>query len=234
MKLRKLATMIFAVTCVILALFFPEWRVELATYGSAPIAAFSGTPTTGEAPFTVTFTDASTGTIDSWAWTFGDGSSSSLQNPTHTYNAAGTYDVTLTVTNSSGSDTETKLNYITETSDLNAFVTRFYQQCLDREPDTAGLNSWVDSLLDGSLSGSDLANGFIFSPEFVTRNTSNGRFVIILYRAFFGREPDTGGYTVWVDALDNGDSRQSVLDGFLYSQEFADLCTSYGIAPYSA
>jgi len=87
-------------------------------------------------------------------------------------------------------------------------------------------------LSDRSLSGADLANGFIFSPEFVARDTSNGDFVIILYRAFFDREPDTGGYTNWVEKLNDGESRQSVLDGFLYSQEFSNLCNSFGINPY--
>lgn len=49
-------------------------------------------------PGTVTFTDRSIG-ADTWAWQFGDGAVSSLQNPTHTYAASGTYTVTLTVTN---------------------------------------------------------------------------------------------------------------------------------------
>lgn len=50
---------------------------------------------------TMQFTDVSTsslGSVQSWAWTFGDGGTSNLQNPTHTYAAAGTYNVTLTVT----------------------------------------------------------------------------------------------------------------------------------------
>jgi PKD repeat protein len=79
-----------------------------------PVANFSGTPTSGTAPFTVTFTDSSSGTITSWAWTFGDGGSSSAQNPTHDYTTAPfTYDVSLTVTGPGGSDTMTKLGYIT-------------------------------------------------------------------------------------------------------------------------
>ena len=35
-------------------------------------------------------------------------------------------------------------------ADVEAFVTRFYQECLDRDPDSAGLNNWVNSLLNGS------------------------------------------------------------------------------------
>jgi len=77
-----------------------------------PVANFSGSPTSGNAPLTVNFTDLSTGAT-AWSWNFGDGGSSTAQNPSHTYNSAGTYTVTLTATNSCGSDGETKTNYIT-------------------------------------------------------------------------------------------------------------------------
>ena len=119
-------------------------------------------------------------------------------------------------------------------SDVEDFVTRFYHQCLSREPDQAGLNGWVNALIDGTLFGADVANGFIFSQEFINRNTSNEEYVTILYRAFFDREPDTGGYNGWLNQLSSGINRQSVLNGFIYSQEFENLCNSYGIAPYSA
>ncbi|MEZ5359993.1 MAG: PKD domain-containing protein [Candidatus Zixiibacteriota bacterium] len=78
-----------------------------------PVAAFTGTPTSGTAPLTVSFTDQSTGSITSWSWTFGDGGTSTSQSPSHQYTSAGTYSVTLTVTGPGGSDGETKTNYIT-------------------------------------------------------------------------------------------------------------------------
>jgi serine protease len=81
-----------------------------------PVAAFSGTPTSGFAPLTVNFTDASTNNPTSWSWTFGDGGTSTAQNPSHVYTAAGTYTVTLTATNAYGSDSETKTGYITVTT----------------------------------------------------------------------------------------------------------------------
>lgn len=80
-----------------------------------PVADFSGTPLTGEAPLTVTFTDASTNVPTSWSWTFGDGGTSTEQNPVKIYSTAGTYDVQLTATNSGGSDAESKTSYITVT-----------------------------------------------------------------------------------------------------------------------
>jgi PKD repeat protein len=81
----------------------------------APVAAFSGTPLSGEVPLSVSFTDASTNGPTSWSWNFGDGGTSTSQNPNHTYNNAGTYTVTLTATNSCGSDGETKTDYVTVT-----------------------------------------------------------------------------------------------------------------------
>lgn len=80
---------------------------------AAPVANFSGTPTSGTVPLTVAFTDLSTGSITSWSWTFGDGGTSTSQNPSHQYTSAGTYNVTLTVTGPGGSDGETKNGYIT-------------------------------------------------------------------------------------------------------------------------
>ena len=73
----------------------------------APVASFTKVlaPTTGVAPCTVTFTDTSTGGITAWLWTFGDGTTSTAQNPTKTYSAAGNYNVTLQVTNAGGSNT---------------------------------------------------------------------------------------------------------------------------------
>jgi PKD repeat protein len=78
-----------------------------------PVAQFSGSPTSGTVPLTVNFTDMSTGSITSWSWTFGDGGTSTAQNPSHQYTSAGTYTVSLTVTGPGGSDGETKNNYIT-------------------------------------------------------------------------------------------------------------------------
>lgn len=116
---------------------------------------------------------------------------------------------------------------------VQSFVTRFYVQCLGRQPDIEGLNEWVGRLLNGSKTGADVAEGFVFSEEFTGRNHSNEIFVTILYRAFFDREPDATGYKAWLERLAGGMSRKSVLDGFLKSQEFAGLCNSYGIVPYA-
>src|SRR3989304_4588455 len=116
---------------------------------------------------------------------------------------------------------------------VQGFVTRFYVQCLERQPDTGGLNEWAGHLISGYQTGADVAKGFILSEEFKAKNHSNEKFVTILYRAFFNREPDASGFNIWLGKLLSGMSREAVLDEFLKSQEFADLCNIYGIKPYA-
>jgi len=77
-----------------------------------PTAFFSGTPTNGKKPLKVQFTDSSTGSPTSWTWDFGDGTTSSLKNPSHDYNGRGWYTVKLTVRNAGGSSTAVKYNYL--------------------------------------------------------------------------------------------------------------------------
>jgi PKD repeat protein len=81
---------------------------------SVPVANFIGKPRTGDGPLTVQFTDSSSGYIESRLWNFGDGTTSTEQNPTHTYmhGNVGNFTVSLTVTSMGGTDTETKENYI--------------------------------------------------------------------------------------------------------------------------
>jgi PKD repeat protein len=87
--------------------------VAAAPGGAAPIADFSATPLSGNAPLAVAFTNLSTGTVTSQRWTFGDGAVSTLASPTHTYTAGGSFTVSLTATNASGSNTKTVVGMIT-------------------------------------------------------------------------------------------------------------------------
>jgi subtilisin family serine protease len=80
---------------------------------SVPVANFSASPTSGSAPLTVQFTDTSSGSPTSWSWNFGDGTTSTAQHPSKTYSSTGSYSVTLTATNATGSNTVTKSNFIT-------------------------------------------------------------------------------------------------------------------------
>ncbi|MGI8600751.1 MAG: PKD domain-containing protein [Chitinophagaceae bacterium] len=93
--------------------FFSFLLLNLWGFSQAPVANFSSNITGGCSPIVVNFNDLSTGGPTSWQWDFGNGAQSSKQNPSATYFDEGTYKVTLTATNSSGSNTVTKTAYIT-------------------------------------------------------------------------------------------------------------------------
>ncbi len=78
--------------------------IQVTPSGRPPSVRFSAMPALGNAPMNVRFTDRSTGSPILWDWDFGDGNSSSEQNPGHTFTTAGRYRVTLTAYNSGGSD----------------------------------------------------------------------------------------------------------------------------------
>src|SRR6476646_9276989 len=77
-----------------------------------PVANFSAIPLSSCSPMVAQFTDLSTGSPTSWSWNLGNGTTSTLQNPSTTYTTAGSYTVTLTVSNANGTDTKVITNYI--------------------------------------------------------------------------------------------------------------------------
>jgi len=79
-------------------------------------ASFSATPEVGDAPLIVQFTDNSLAAATAWHWDFGDGDTSIVQNPTHTY-APGLYDVTLRIQTAIGNGTKTKFNFVSALAD---------------------------------------------------------------------------------------------------------------------
>ncbi len=85
-----------------------------------PVAQFTASVVTGKAPLSVQFTDQSTNGPTEWRWVFGDGATSTVQNPTHTYAKAGTYNVVLVAKNAGGADQEVKSRYITVTGPVAA------------------------------------------------------------------------------------------------------------------
>ncbi|TAJ43968.1 PKD domain-containing protein [Methanofollis fontis] len=138
------------------------WTFTTRTEDPAPIADFTADGTSGTAPLTVQFTDTSSGAPTSWEWSFGDGNTSTDQHPTHTYTAAGTYTVSLTVDNANWQDTTTKTDFISVTEpDGSAIVwqrclggsSRDYAYSIQQTSDGGYVVAGVTESTDGDVSG---------------------------------------------------------------------------------
>ncbi len=113
---------------------------------------------------------------------------------------------------------------------LSAFVERMYTVALGRTAETDGLAFYVERLLAGDSNGACLAESFLCSPEFKNKDHDNAQYVKVLYATFFDREPAAEEVSYWVGKINEGQSREFVLSGFVNSVEFDMLCAEYGIS----
>ncbi len=102
-----------------------EGYITVSSSGSGPKAAFTVDRQSGPKPLTVQFTDTSTGNPTMWSWDFGDGGISMVASPSYTYQEAGVYTVSLTASNTAGSDTKTETDFISVTGDIPPPVAMF-------------------------------------------------------------------------------------------------------------
>lgn len=103
------------------------------------------------------------------------------------------------------------------------FVYRLYANCLGRNPDAVGQESWCRALSENAT-GAQCASGFIFSPELLSYHLNNEEFVYMLYETILGRSPGNPELKVWADVLNYSNTRDRVFNGFLFSPEFALQC----------
>ncbi|MBR3057223.1 MAG: DUF4214 domain-containing protein [Clostridiales bacterium] len=114
-------------------------------------------------------------------------------------------------------------------ANANSFATRLYTCCLNRDPEAGGLKYWGLALTNHEKSGYEAAQFFFTSDEFKNLKTSNEEYVTRLYTTFMDRDPETDGFNYWVGELKNGESRDDVLVSFAESEEFTNICKTYGI-----
>lgn len=172
----------------------------------------------------VQFTDLSTNGPSSWQWDFGDGNSDTAQNPVHTYQSSGTYTVSLTASNSNGSDSETKTNYVTV--DLDAACDTFYMPVNGSRSSDACYGTLMDDGATGPYS--DNSDGvFTIAPtyaksvelEFKTFNYEDDFDSLIIYDGPSTASPRIGAYTG--SSLPNGGTVSSYA-GSITIQQMTD------------
>jgi PKD repeat protein len=193
---------------------------------TSPVADFVAAPLTGTAPLNVSFESRSAGNISDFLWNFGDGQTSTEQNPVHQYLSAGVYTVTLEVVGPEGSDLETKTNFITVTQP-GAF-----EQIIDNG--TTGFSTsgtWYTSTLVAGYYGTNYAWAYggttaTASAQYAFQLPSNGYYQVQVWHSapYSTRSSDApftiyhaaGSSTVRVDQRVNG-SRWNDIGTYYFS-----------------
>lgn len=215
-------------------------------------AVFSASPTMGCGPLSVTFNStASTGPLTGYQWDFGDGNSSVLQNPSHTYNSPGQYTVTLIVDDGVNYDTLVQTNYITVYADPTPGFTASQQtgcfplpvQFTDTSLAGSGtISSWLWDFGDGTVDSIQhpthtYASAGSFTVSLTVTNsfgcTETGAFPGFIHTSTqptvsFGANPDNGCTAPLTVNFSNASFGTGVLSWFW---DFGDGNTSTQFAP---
>ena len=110
------------------------------------------------------------------------------------------------------------------------FVERLYTVALNRPSEPEGKAFWCEHVGNGDLNGAQCANEFLLSKEFNNRKLTDEQFLEVLYKTFFNREAkdDKDGFNFWMNCLKT-QGRDSVVDCFINSEEWCNVCASYGV-----
>lgn len=155
-----------------------------------PAADFTADITSGNNPLTVQFTDGSNFSPTSWNWNFGDGTTSTAQNPLKTYALPGTYTVTLTASKTGTSRTVTKTNYITVTP-------KVITGTISGQLKLTGGNVTQKAYALGSAGGSIMLTGSVRGV--VIQDASRIEKKTYLYKVY---DPDGNYIETWQDVID--------------------------------
>jgi hypothetical protein len=100
-----------------------------------------------------------------------------------------------------------------------AFVQNLYLDLLERRPEAAGLNFWVNQLNTGAQSREQVAGAYFNAPEFV----DTAQFVISFYLGLLSRDPDFPGWNYWMSQLRSGRSRISIVTEVMGTPEVSAI-----------
>lgn len=214
--------------------YSPSWSNP--TGNQSPIAN-SGGPYSGvvaqNVPFSGTGSFDSDGTITSYAWNFGDGGTGSGVSPTHAYGSAGTYNVSLTVTDNLGAQTSASTSTTITTAGSEQYLANFCQLSLGRQPSANESSYWNDILRAAYPNGQtsmvlslrELGKTVFESSEYAALGRSNHWYVYDLYKTYLIREPDAPGWAFW-EGVCNSNGRENVRRAFDECSEFAGIVST--------
>ncbi|MFH1514075.1 MAG: GEVED domain-containing protein, partial [bacterium] len=182
---------------------YPYGEVEdytlniLAPVPQPPVADFTGSPTQISVGGSVQFTDLSSNNPTSWLWTFTGGTptTSTAQNPIVTYDIAGTYGVTLMVTNASGSDVLTLQDYITVIEGGASY-------CVSQS--TSNAKEWIGEIAVSSFTN---PSGPSFYSDFtaMTIQLAPGSSNVVTLTPHFSNKSQREFWRIWIDFNADGD-----------------------------
>lgn len=116
---------------------------------------------------------------------------------------------------------------------VQTFVYNLYQKVLERKPDDEGLLYWEKELVSKNKTALFVVEQFFKSPEFLIKNVDSEKYVKILYKTFFNREPEFSGLSYWKQMIENnGYPKDMLLYKFAFSTEFKNICLNFGINNY--
>ena len=114
--------------------------------------------------------------------------------------------------------------------DFEDFVERLYVVALNRDSEEAGKKFWVEKVKKGEYNGADCARYFLVeAPEFMNRKLNDSDFLEVLYKTFYDRASDKSGKEFWMNKLKQGAGKASVVNEFIESAEWCNVCATYGV-----
>ncbi len=205
-----------------------SWKTQIASFsfapvaGVAPVANFSGSPTSIMVNQQVNFTDLSTNNPTSWLWSFPGGtpSTSTLQNPVVTYNTAGTYDVSLYASNTYGNDTELKTGYINVSPAISYCASSGSNASLE----------WIKTVTIGSNSHPSVSNGgYGDFTSYIFPVVKGNSYSLLLSPGYSGKIR-TEYWKIWIDFNNDKDFMDAGEEVFAASRRKGDATGTITIA----
>jgi len=213
------------------------WSWGRNTYGqlgNETTAVFTSTPTqvgsaTNWSSVSTGFYHTTTVKSDNSVWTWGynlygqlgDGSNTQRNTPTDINLSLSAVATTTGATPTATPSTPTEL--------VQAFLERLYTFVLSRTADKTGMDYWTSDLMNKGLSAYEVVVNFFHSNEYLSKEVRDGSFVYDVYDSILDRRVDPAGYNYWVRQLEDGLTREELLDAMLRSNEFKKLSENYGI-----